>query len=403
MRWRRIVGWTLALLGILVIAGTVGGYLFLKSASFQRLAIRKIIGATNQATGGRTEIGNLDLKVSTLTAHLDHITIHGTEARTRPPLLQIDKLTVGISIQSLLRRKVTLSELDIEHPVAHVRIDRNGNSNIPHAPKSASRSHTNVFDLAARHVLLTGGEVDYNDQSEPLDAELYGLRTEVRFELLAKRYRGSISYDNGRFRYADNAPLQHSLKARFNATSSQLSLESAVLKVGGSVLSLHADLTNYANPTVQGSYDLRIHTQDFASLSRPITPAGDVALSGNLHYQNAAHKPLLRCISIDGQIVSDGLQAWSPEARIDLRKLQGRYRLANGALQAHAVSFELFGGNVTSDINIQHLDSTAVAQVRTAVKGISLQAVQQAVHGLELQNIDLISRVDGTIDASWTG
>src|ERR1017187_1713451 len=418
MRWRRIVGWTLAVLGALLLAAAVGGYLFLKSASFQRLAIRTIMKDANQATGGRAEIGNLDFQASTLTAHLYKITIHGNEPPAQPPLLQIDKLTVGIQIESLLRRQITLSELDIEHPVAHVRIDRDGKSNIPQTPNNASGSHTNVFDLAARHVLLTNGEISYNNQTQPLEAELYGLRTEINFEALAARYRGSISYPDGRLRYADRRPFQHGLDAKFTATPSQFSLQSAVLKVGSSAISLHAELTNYSNPTVKGSYDLRIHTQDLAELSQPIAsqgmasqrttskrmaPAGDVSLSGTIQYHSSNHDPLLRCISIDGQLASDQLAILSSEGRLDLRKLHGRYQLADGTLQAHDVAFEVLGGNVTTDIHVQHLDTNVVARVRTAVKGISLQTAQQAMRGLELQHVNLVGRIDGTVDASWTG
>ena len=403
MRWRRIIGWTLAFLGALLLAAAVGGYLFLKSASFQRLAIRTIIKDANQATGGRAEIGNFDFQASTLTAHLYNITIHGTEPPAQPPLLQIDKLTVGIKIVSLLRRQITLSELDIEHPVARVRVDRDGKSNIPQAPSNASGSHTDVFDLAARHVLLTNGEISYNDQTEALEAELYGLRTEINFDALATRYRGSISYDNGRLRYADRRPFQHGLDAKFTATPSQFSLQSAVLKVGSSAISLHAELTNYSNPTVKGAYDLRIHTQDFASFSHPITPAGDVSLSGTIQYHSSNHDPLLRCISIDGQLASDQLAILSSEGRLDVRKLHGRYQLADGTLQAHDVAFEALGGNVSSDISVQHLDTNVLARVRTAVKGISLQTAQQAMRGLELQHVNLVGRIDGTLDASWTG
>jgi translocation and assembly module TamB len=403
MRWRRTTGWTLAVLGVLVLAGAVGGYLFLKSANFQKLALRTIIKDANEATGGRVEIGKLDLRLSTLTAHLYNITLHGTERSNQPPLLQIDKLTVGIKIESFLRRRVTLSELVIEHPVAHVRIDRDSKSNIPQPPQSTNSSSANVFDLAARHVLLTGGEIIYNDQTEPLEAELYGMRTEISFDLLATRYHGSISYDNGRLRYADRYSFEHNLDAQFSATPSQFSLESALLKVGSSTISLHADLTNYSNPTVQGSYDLRIHTQDFAAVSKPITPTGDVSLSGSIHYQSSNCEPLLRCISIDGKLASDRLIALSSAGRLDLRKLQGRYQLANGTFQAHDVGFEVLGGSITSDIDVQHLDSRSVTRVRAALKGISLQTAQQAVHWLEMQKVNLVGRIDGSVDASWTG
>ena len=418
MRWRRIIGWTLAVLGALLLASAVGGYLFLKSASFQRLAIRTIIKDADQASGGRTEIGNLDFQASTLTAHLYKITLHGTEPPAQPPLLQIDKLTVGIKIESLLRRQITLRELDIEHPVARVRVDRDGKSNIPQAPNHARGSQTNVFDLAARHVLLSNGEISYNDQTEPLEAEWFGLRTEINFDALATRYRGSISYDNGRLRYADHRPFQHGLDAKFTATPSQFSLQSAVLKVGSSAMSLHAELTNYSDPTVKGSYDLRIHTPDLAELSQPIgsqgmasqrtsskrmAPAGDVSLSGTIQYHSSNHAALLRCIAIDGQLVSDQLAILSPEGRLDLRKLHGRYQLAEGTLQAQNIGFEVLGGNVTSDINVQHLETNVVARVRTAVKGISLQTAQQAMRGLELHHVNVVGRIDGTVDASWIG
>jgi len=53
MAWRRAIGWTFAALGVLVLAGAVGGYLFLKSRSFQEYALRTIVQETNDATGGR--------------------------------------------------------------------------------------------------------------------------------------------------------------------------------------------------------------------------------------------------------------------------------------------------------------------------------------------------------------
>jgi translocation and assembly module TamB len=403
MRRRRVIGWTFGMLGVVVIGGVLGGYLFLKSASFQRLAIRTLVQDTNEATGGRAEIGHLDFQLSTVTAHLYNITLRGSEPSGEPPLLHIDKLTVGIKIQSLLRRKITLSELDIERPVAHVRVDRQGHNNIPQSPRSSTESHTNVFDLAARHVLLTGGEINYNDTTTPMEAELYGLRTEIHFDWLSTRYHGSISYSDGRLRYADQRPWQHSLDATFTATPSMFSLESAVLKLGSSAISLRARVANYGDPTVDGQYDIHLHTQDLAAISRPVAPVGDVSLSGTVHYQGARNEPLVRCIAIDGQLASDRLWAASSEGHLDLRKLQGRYQLANGAFQAHDVRFETLGGNVTSEVDVQHLDSKAVARVRTTLNGISLQAAQHSVRGAEMRHVVLLSRIDGTVGAAWTG
>jgi hypothetical protein len=183
-------------------------------------------------------------------------------------------------------------------------------------------------------------------QTEPLDAELYGLRTEVRFDLLAKRYHGSISYDNGRFRYADSAPLQHSLDATFNATPSRLSLESVALKVGSSALLLHADLTNYGNPSVQGSYDLHIHTFGGSVSYRP-------ALQFNLTMQGESIRLLypdgLRTL-LDGNLVLSGTKEASTLIGTAANPvIIGRADLTSGELFYRNVRYQLERGVITFD------------------------------------------------------
>ncbi len=405
MSWRRFAGWTLTALGVLLLVGALGGYLFLESNSFRRTAIRTIVKDANEATGGRTEIGGLDIQLSTLTARLYNITLHGTESPAQPPLLRIDKLTVGIRIESLLRRKVSFGELEIEHPVAHVFVDLQGHSNIPSPPPTASNStgrQTNVFDLAARHVLLTGGEITYNDTTTPLEAELYGLRTEIGFDPLATRYHGSISYSSGLLRYANDAPFQHSLDANFDATPSRFTLDSAKLNVGSSAISLHAELADYSNPTIEGEYDIRIHTQDFAAMAQPIIPAGDLSLAGTLHYHRVSDQPLLQNIASNGQVESARLVIRSSDGQVDVRKLQGKYQLLNGVLQLHDMAFNALDGRVVSDVGIQNLDKLPIAHLRTTMTGISLRSVQHAVRKLGVPPLELLGKVDGTVEASWT-
>jgi translocation and assembly module TamB len=403
MPWRRTIGWTFAVLAVLVFAGAVGGYLFLKSRSFQEYALRTIVQDTNDATGGRAEIRTLDFELSTLTAHLYNISLHGSERPDQPPLLRVDKLTVALKIESLIHRKITLDELLLDHPVVHVAVNREGKSNIPESPPSKNSSHGSVFDLAVGHVKLTGGEINYNDKKTPLVADLYDLATEIRFDPLAMRYSGRISYDNGHLRYAGYSPLPHSLIAKFSVMPAGLSLESAQLKVGSSVISFRADMTDYSNPTVEGDYDIRIHTQDFGAMSRALTPSGDVSLSGKIRYHGTSDEPLLRSVSIDGYIASQALVAASSEGHLELRRLQGRYELANGTLQAHNIGAELLGGQINADVNIEHLDTMAVSRIRTTMRGISLEAAEQAIRRPELKPVALLGKLDGTADVALTG
>src|SRR5579864_2066861 len=182
--WKRMIGWSLAgLLGLLVLA-FVGGYFYLRSNSFQQFALHKIVEQADLATGGHTQIGGLDFSLSNLTAHLYNITVHGTEAPNQPPLLHADKLTIQLKIVSALKHEISVRELLIDHPVVHVGVDREGKNNLPSAPPSKSSSHTSVFDLAVQHAQISNGEVDYNDQKTPLDADLYDLGTDIHFESL---------------------------------------------------------------------------------------------------------------------------------------------------------------------------------------------------------------------------
>jgi translocation and assembly module TamB len=403
MNWRKIVGWTLAACVIITGSGVIGGYFYLKSAGFQQFAIRKIVEQANQATGGRTQIRALDFNLSTLTAHLYDVVIHGNESPDAPPLLQLDKLTVSLKIQSALHRNVNLSELLIEHPVVHVQVDREGKSNIPQSPPSQSSSHTSVFDLAVGHVALSRGEVNYNDRKTPVDADLYDLGTDITFEPSSTRYRGSISYDNGHLHYGQYVPLPHSFNAKFSATPALLSLESVEMKVASSSVALHADVSNYSNPTVSGDYEIRLHAQDLAAVSPAAKAAGDVSLTGKVHYQSEDNRPLLRSIAVDGQIASEALSAIASSGRVEVRKLQGRYQLADGNLRAHGVEAELLDGRMNADVDMKNLDTTPSSRLSATLHSISLRAVQRAVDRPELKRVTVSGILDGTAEAAWTG
>jgi len=181
MQQRKIIGGGLAVLGILMIAAGVGGYFFLHSKRFEKLAIGAIVENTNAATGGRAEVARFDFQLSTLTAHLYGITLRGSEPADQPPLLHVDKITVGLKIQSVLRRQFSLRQLLIEHPVTNLQVGRNGKSNLPQSSHPQSGSNISVFDLAAQHVLLTDGQINYNNRAIPVEADLYGLKTEIHF------------------------------------------------------------------------------------------------------------------------------------------------------------------------------------------------------------------------------
>ncbi len=404
MKWKRIIAWAAGIVFGLLTISVIAGLFVLRSQGFHRYVLAKIVEQGNEATGGQVDIGNFDFSFSTLTAHLYDFTIHGTEPSGEKPLLHVDKITVGLKILSVLRRQVNLRDLLIEHPAVHLTVDKNGRNNIPEPNAQKDKSSSiNVFDLAVGHVLLTNGEILYNDRKIPVDADIADLRAETHFDSLATRYAGSISYRNGRVHYSTLAPLSHGLDAQFRATPSELNLSSLVLTVGSTRISLQAAVSDYNNPKVSGNYNVLVHTQDVFDLVTGLVPAGDISLSGKLSYQGTPNHAFLRDVVLDGRLSSDVLSVTSTQARIDLRKLSGSYQLADGNFRTSDFVVDLLNGRINADLSVQHLDTVPSSKIRASLRGISLQAAKTAVKSTSAMTVPVIGTVSGNAEASWTG
>src|SRR5206468_10297813 len=306
-RWRKIVGWTAIGIGGLLLFVILGGVLLLKSGSFHRYLLSKIVQNASESTGARVELQNFDFHVRTLTADIYGLTVHGKEAADERPLLTIEKAKASIRIVSLLHTKMNLSELVVNRPVVNLAVNKEGQSNLPQPPPSNKKSNTNVFDLAVGHVLLTDGDIYVRDRKIPVNANLFGLRTEVSFSQLSRTYSGTLSYKRGTIHYENMKPLPHALDAKFSASPSELNLNPLVLRVGGSRLLVSASVRDYSNaPVASGKYDVVLHTDDFAGLSSTNT-SGDVRLTGTLYYHDMANAPMLRNAKLNGRLDSNGL------------------------------------------------------------------------------------------------
>src|SRR5581483_8863707 len=237
----------------------------------------------------------------------------------------------------------------------------------------------------------------------PMDADLYDLGTDIHFNSAEKRYSGELSYKRGQLRYAEYAPLAHDLDLKFSATPDQLQVSPAILRVGSSEIALRAQVSDYSNPVADGDYRIHVHTQDFAAMSASVKPAGDVLLNGKLHYQRTGDQPLMQAVSIDGRIGSDLLTAVASGKKVDVRKLQGSYRLANGNFQLDNVSLETLGGKVEVAAAMKHLDTTPDSIVHASLSGVSLREIQRFMGGDQLPQAKVAGTISGKAEAAWKG
>lgn len=403
MRKKQIVR-RMGIAAALIFFLALGSYVFLKTPQFHQYALAKIIEEVQRSTGGTLEVENWDFQIAPAVVNLYGITLHGTEHREHKPLLKIEKLTVGLSRHGLLHRKLQLTELLVQRPVVSLWLDRDGKTNIPMPPKKGnSTTRITVWDLAVAHVLFSDGEVYCNNKENKFDVELHDLGTAVSFDPTATSYTGSVSYHDGRLKYAKYSPLTHNLDAQFSATPDGASFRPVVSTIGSSRISLQGEIRNYIHPTVNAAYDIFLHTQDFSSTSPGASPKGDVHLAGKIRYESLNHQPLLRAIVLDGTLDSGALQVASSVGHIEFQRLKAEYHLAEGNLIAPAIVADLLNGRLTADAKIEHLDATSpVPEVHASFEQISLEAVRQSIKRPEARRIPLTGTVNGRVDASWT-
>ena len=392
------------MIGALVLLIVVAAVVILPNPAFQRYLIAKIEQSTQESTGARVEIQNLQIHVRTLSADVYALIVHGTEPAGAKPLLEVPHARIGLKIISILKHKVNLSELLVDRPAVNLIVDKEGHSNLPQPPPSQKKSgSTNVFDLAVGHVLLTDGVINAIDRQIPVNANLSGLRTEISFSQLQKKYSGTISYQSGLLQYEHLRPLPHSLQASFDATPSELNLRPLLLKLGGSRLQIDAKVRAYGSaPVADGHYAVVLHTQDFAGLSSA-DASGDVALSGAMSYKDVPGRSALKNATLLGEIASNGLAVSSAQAAVKIQKIVGKYRLADGNFNADDVALDLLGGRFTANGVVDGVDFARRSRFHLQLAGISLQALKSSMRNLSKQSVPVTGTLNASADANWEG
>src|SRR6266478_4260833 len=191
-----------------------------------------------------------------LVSRLERITglvIHGKEPAGTEPLFTAEEVQAGLRIDSFWGRKVSLSELVVQKPHVHIRVEKNGNTNLPMPPRAASANkplRDSLFELHIRRLVLADGWLLYNDAKTPFT--LHG--GDLRFGLDAggtmdrPLYLGNLDWHTMQFTSKRYAPLPVGLTAKFTLWRDGFTLEQGVLTAGHSHLDAQAEMNNFSNP-----------------------------------------------------------------------------------------------------------------------------------------------------------
>ena len=377
------------------------GLLILRSQSFHRYALAKIISGFSDATGARVEISSYTFRFVPLQLDLYDVVIHGTEGPLAEPLAQAQHVGFGLKIVSLLRRKVDLKEIVLDHPKVRLSVDAQGRSNLPVSPNS--NSTTNIFDLAVNHTVLNSGEIYYNDRKLSVDADVRDLHAQVDFPMLKRQYQGRLGYHEGRVQFGTMRPLQHDLDARFIAARDGFSLEQLAITSGTSSVILKAKLTDYSRPVIDGTYQVTLTAGELRRAMRtsPVS-SGDLLTNGSIHYQIVPDRTFIETAIVDGKLASQGIVVETTSLRSQISQIHGDYKIENGDLSVRDLRADLLGGRLNANLSGKHLAKVPAYNLDGNLQAISIAALDATAGKNITAHPPLQGNLDAKFSANWT-
>ncbi|HEY1767471.1 MAG TPA: translocation/assembly module TamB domain-containing protein [Terracidiphilus sp.] len=402
-RLLRIVSWIAGGLAILLFVCAIGLVALVNTDGVHRYLIGLAQRQATKKLGVRVHLENFTLHLSTLALDLYGIRVDGASPYQQPALLEVDHIAAGVRVVSLFGGKWYLDNLEIDHPVAWVHIDKNGVSNIPKLESSQSGSNTSIFDLGIRHTLLNRGEVYFNSRPSALAADVHNLDLRASFQSLLKMYSGRLAYTDAHLQYGAFQPFAHDLDVQFDASPSTFHLKSAKLSSGPSQLILSATVSNYNQPAVQAQYDATVDGQQAGRLlNNPSIPTGLVRAAGSIQYQQAAGRSLLQSLAVNGTLISRELNVKTSAARARIANLAAHYSLNHGDVNVSDLRAELLGGVLTAQGRMENIGGNSHSSVTAALHGISLaQARQSLGRTASLPGVALTGTFSANAVAAW--
>src|SRR5258706_10118137 len=165
--------WVLAVITLLAIV------VFFGSGAGNPLLTRLLVSRLERMTGGKVELRALSIQWLAMRATIKGLVIHGREPAGTEPLFTAEEVRAGLRIDSFWGRRISLDELVLQQPHVHIRVAKNGTTNVPVPARPASVNkplRDTLFELHIRRLLLADGWILYNDTKTPITVHGGDLR-----------------------------------------------------------------------------------------------------------------------------------------------------------------------------------------------------------------------------------
>ncbi|MGA8599550.1 MAG: translocation/assembly module TamB domain-containing protein [Bryobacteraceae bacterium] len=267
----RILVTVAASLGVFVIAILIAALIIVQTAWFQNFVREKIVSSTEEATGGKVDIGSFSLSLSHLRVRITNFVLHGTEPAGSAPLLRVESLDLELKLLSSLKDIIDLQYLGITRPEANVLVFADGNTNIPKPKPTTKPSRKSglqtIVELAVKRFELTNGTLHYLSQSIPLDVRGENLRVGLQYDTRSPAYEGSLQLDPIIAKSGNRAPLIAHLDVPVRMEEDAVRIQNARLSTANSSIELSADVAHMAAPVVNAKAAVHVSIDEIWSIA----------------------------------------------------------------------------------------------------------------------------------------
>ena len=286
-RWRKILWlehllWVLGTWTVLLVAL---GVIAVGSGLANPLLRRVLIHRLETLTGGHVEIRTVTVGWFSLNATVNGLVIHGKEPADTEPLVSVEQVKVGLRIDSFWGRRVGLDDLVLQQPRVHIRVEKNGTSNLSTIASGESTGplQQKLIDLRVHHLQIKDGWILYNSTKKLVAMEGGDLQLEIHLSGTADRpfYLGTLDWQEIELARRRDVPMPADLSVKFSLSRDGFSINQAIVDVGRSHMDLQAETKELESPLWTYKYRAWLDLLDIRETFRtPEVPLGRIDLRG---------------------------------------------------------------------------------------------------------------------------
>ena len=330
----------------------LAGLWYITTDSFQQYVRRRLIAEVERITGGRAEIGGFHVIPLRMQVEVRDITVHGTEAATAVPLAHADSLIAHLKVISFLRAEFGFHSVDLQHPVVHIAVAKDGTTNIPGTrlaePVAPSVRVEQLFALSIDHLAMRNGDLLWGDRRIPLDLTLQDASVQADYSFLRGRYETYVAIGKVDTAIEDLRPFSWMATIRVSLATTFAEVESLEWNSGRSSVKVSGRVSDFRDPHLEGSYEARVNLSDAAAIARR-----NEIREGTAEFKGKGRWSLGDFSTSGSAVLRD--VSWENEDFV-IRKAggSGDYSVDDQKIKLTKLQGKLFEGNISGDAQVDN-------------------------------------------------